>query len=284
MPRDHGRILTTIWQDRDFQKLSPDAQRLYMLLLSQPDINNAGVLPMRLSKWAKGCIHTDPSHLRCSLHELQECRFAFYDDDTEEVLIRAYIRRDGVLKHPNLTKSALKCAEATESQMLRLVLIDELNRTGRNDAKSFAERMASESHPDAIPMPSECHSDAIQPDDAIRMPFESHPNSCGVGVGEGERVTLVSTQVGESEKPPPRKSCNKHPDGTDTPCRPCAQARESHEAWERNQLALAAQHRAAFRTEILGCPDCDERGWIETSDGEVTRCPEHDWSAADASQ
>lgn len=53
MARTHGRIMAAIWNDGDFIALRGSAQRMFMFLLSQPDLSHAGLLPMRVNRWAK---------------------------------------------------------------------------------------------------------------------------------------------------------------------------------------------------------------------------------------
>lgn len=280
MARDHGRILTTIWQDRDFRKLTARQQRLYVLLLSQPDINNAGMLPMRLTKWAKFCVDIDHTHLLYDLHELEQHRFVFYDDETEEVLIRSFIRNDGILKIPNVAKNAIRCARLVESSKLREVLADELSRIDRKDTRAAAEEMKTETRSEPVWNTSEYVNDDVRNPSETCLnglnPFETRSEPCGEGEGEGEGESLVGTYVGRDEKPPPQKFCSKHPDGTDAPCHACGQARAAREEWEQDQLAVTVQRRAAFREEVFDCPDCDDQGWVDTEDA-VTRCTQHDW-------
>ena len=40
-------IFTSIWKDGDFLSLPPSAQRLYMFLLSQPELTYCGTMPLR---------------------------------------------------------------------------------------------------------------------------------------------------------------------------------------------------------------------------------------------
>jgi len=178
MPRDHGRILVTIWDDPDFTNLTPGAQRLYMLLLSQRGINNAGMLPTQIRKWAKRSNHTSIADIETALNELTEARFVVSDDNTEETLVRSFIRNDGIVKQPNVLKNALRCAEAIESPALRAVLADELRRLGRDDANTVADRISSETGSEnsaelhAVPNPSE----------TLPKPFR---NPAGRGKGRG---------------------------------------------------------------------------------------------------
>lgn len=60
--------------------------------------------------------------------ELQSERFVFYDEDTEEILIRSFTRHDGLLKQPKLTVSMVNAYGAISSNKVREVFIYELRR------------------------------------------------------------------------------------------------------------------------------------------------------------
>ncbi|WP_051179733.1 hypothetical protein [Nocardia concava] len=222
--RDHGRVLCKIWNDKEFRALPRTAQALYIQLLSQPTVNNAGVQPLMLSKWAKGCNEIDADSLMRDLAILVERRFIVIDTETEEVLIRSYIRHDGLLKHKYLFKNALTCAEAVESEALRKVLADELRRTRRVEARKTIE-ILDPYKPDPDPdrdysgwgvnaevNPTESHSDPVGT--RFESPMAFRPDSNHPGVGEGEYVTESSkspyvgvARASESrfdEPPPPR--------------------------------------------------------------------------------
>src|SRR5699024_3338647 len=47
MARDHGRILTAIWSDDDFRRLTVGAQHLYLMLVTDPGLSYAGVTDWR---------------------------------------------------------------------------------------------------------------------------------------------------------------------------------------------------------------------------------------------
>ncbi len=50
-----GFIHESIWRDDHWRILSRPAQALYMQLLSQKELDCAGILPLPPNKWAKGC-------------------------------------------------------------------------------------------------------------------------------------------------------------------------------------------------------------------------------------
>lgn len=169
MARDHGRVLCRIWTDAKFLARSEPAQRLYLLLLSQPTVNNAGVQPLLIGKWARKGPTGDIEGIQKSLRELEEHDYVVTDHETEELLIRSYIRNDGGMKHRYIMKNALGCAKAVESPVLRSVLARELRRLGRDDAVEAATSIEADLQSiDAIPMPAKPDSDAVV------IPSESH--------------------------------------------------------------------------------------------------------------
>ncbi|MBE5453447.1 hypothetical protein E3G52_000311 [Mycobacteroides abscessus] len=285
MPRDHGRILTTIWRDNDFQQRSPDAQRMYMLLLSQQNVNNAGILPLQIAKWAKGCVHTSVADVRSAIDELTQHLYVVYDEDTEELLVRTYIRNDGVLKHKYLFANALKCAQAVESPALRTVLASELRRTRRADAVRVADLIdpdgpsdgglptppdgpnspMPDSDGDGIAMASETDRDGIEMASERDVALECHSDGIAItrGKGKGKGEPWVG---GYLEERPTR--CPKHIDDPDPPkCRACMILRERAEAEAADAARREKEARAAARARRDACTLCQGGGWVDAEDG-----------------
>jgi hypothetical protein len=61
--------------------------------------------------------------------------WAVVDRDSHELLIRTYVRHDGLLASPNVTKAMVKDRAALLSDRLREVVDDELNRAYLEDSK-----------------------------------------------------------------------------------------------------------------------------------------------------
>src|SRR6266498_2686538 len=101
MARTHARIYMSVWGG-DFRLLTKDGQRLYIVLLTQAEINNCGVLPFVDRKWARLAVDETPVELEAALAILIDRRFLVLDRDTDELLIRTYIRHDGVERVPQL--------------------------------------------------------------------------------------------------------------------------------------------------------------------------------------
>lgn len=126
--REYAQIHLRIWDDDDFRELSTHAQRLYLLLLSHPTLNNAGVgdwRPARLSVLAGDSKKDD---IVWASHELQRARFVFIDDETEEFLVRSFIRNDTVLRSRNMGTAVAKSIKSIASRHLKIMAIVELQR------------------------------------------------------------------------------------------------------------------------------------------------------------
>ncbi|MCV2395946.1 hypothetical protein OEB99_16645 [Actinotalea sp. M2MS4P-6] len=145
MARTHGRILCRIWDNPEFLALDHEAQRLYMFLLSQRDLTFAGLIPMRSRRWAAKVRDTCAEDIEATLCDLARAHFVLVDDDTEEVLVRTYVRNDEVYRLPKVMIRMREDARQIESQRLRTALRDELQRLpldelsdepGRNDGPS----------------------------------------------------------------------------------------------------------------------------------------------------
>ena len=107
MPRTHGRIYATIWDNADFAALSGGAQRTYLMLLTQPNLGHSGLLPLTVRRWSLLCADATVETLRAGLAELAAARFVVVDEATEELLVRTLIRNDGVWKQPKVLAVAI---------------------------------------------------------------------------------------------------------------------------------------------------------------------------------
>lgn len=155
MARTHARILCSIWDDEDFRALRTEAKYLYVLLLSQRSINHAGVLPMTLQRWANCAPNVGIDDVKRWLGELSDTRFVVVDYDTDELLVRSFVRNDGVAKQPNILKAALREAITVQSTKVALVLADELDRIGKAAATETAKTLRAKGLPTPSPTPPE---------------------------------------------------------------------------------------------------------------------------------
>lgn len=125
---NYGKLFSRIWTDPEFTALDAPTQQLYCLLISHSTRDHAGVLPMALRRWARSTHGATATTVRAALSVLVERGFVVADWDTEEVLVRSFIRNDEVYKQPQVMRSALKSAAVVESETLRWALHDEIER------------------------------------------------------------------------------------------------------------------------------------------------------------
>ncbi|MEG8275728.1 hypothetical protein [Streptomyces sp. AHA2] len=128
MARGHGRILTSIWEDADFLKLDEREQRFYLFLISQPNLNHAGLLPLTLRRWSRKAKDLTSADVEKRLQSLDEAQFIVVDDDTEELLIRSFVRNDGVWRMPKVMGAMVSGALEISSRRLQEALLAEMDR------------------------------------------------------------------------------------------------------------------------------------------------------------
>lgn len=127
MARGHGRILASIWEDSDFIDLDPAPQRMYLFLISQPNLNHAGLLPLTLKRWSRKAKGLTVDEVERVLAELAARRFVVIDEETEELLIRTFVRNDGVWKQPKVMAAMVSGAQEISSPALRRALLAEMD-------------------------------------------------------------------------------------------------------------------------------------------------------------
>ncbi|MGW7597287.1 hypothetical protein [Streptomyces antimycoticus] len=128
MARGHGRILTSIWEDEDFLALDEQQQRMYLFLISQPNLNHAGLLDLTLRRWSRKARGLTVGELEKRIAALDEARFIVVDDDTEELLIRSFVRNDGVWRMPKVMGAMVSGALEISSKRLQRALLAEMDR------------------------------------------------------------------------------------------------------------------------------------------------------------
>ncbi|RSS59846.1 hypothetical protein [Streptomyces sp. WAC01280] len=147
MARGHGRILTSIWEDADFLALGEREQRLYLFLISQPNLNHAGLLDLTLRRWSRKARGLTSVELEKLLQALEGARFIVMDEDTEELLIRSFVRNDGVWKQPKVMGAMVSGALEISSKHLQRALLEEMNRIPLDELSSEPTKYRGEDGP-----------------------------------------------------------------------------------------------------------------------------------------
>jgi hypothetical protein len=241
-----------LWRrDKEFRALPRLAQCTFVQILSNKDTDCAGILTLSVELLAKACDELTVEQVWIDLKALESARFVFVDAETDELLIRSYVRRISA-KSPNLMTSALRRAKIIHSEKLRLVLASELRRLGRKDASDVA--------------------DQLDPSGRVSQPVGNPSGTLPKGVTLPEppsvvpvSVTALTSRDGYVGEQPPSPFCDNHPNGTSRDCRACGIRRKARDAWDEQHAATLAaaeaERRAARARELADCTSCDEYGW-----------------------
>ncbi len=131
MARDHARILVSIWNDDDFRDLDVPGQHLYLLLATHPHLSYCGHMdwwPGRLAALTRG---VDEEHVYGAVKTLIDAEFVLLDTQTSELLVRSYVRYDGVMDRPNMGKAMCTALGRVTSREVREAVERELGRLRR---------------------------------------------------------------------------------------------------------------------------------------------------------
>jgi hypothetical protein len=127
MARAYAKVLLSIWHDADFCALSVPAQRMFLLLISQPKLSNCGVIDYVPTRWTKLASDTSLEAVEAAVAELEAARYVVVDRDAHELLVRSYVKNDGMLEGRwTMTKAVWNAWEAVVSPTLREVLVTDL--------------------------------------------------------------------------------------------------------------------------------------------------------------
>jgi len=128
LAREHARIQTAIWLDDDFLDLTPAAQHLYFVLTTQMNLSFCGVANWHSGRIAQLAASWTVVDVEKAAEELAERLYIIIDEDTGEVLVRSFIRNDGLLSSPNISKAMLRVFGDIGSRLIKHVIVFELNR------------------------------------------------------------------------------------------------------------------------------------------------------------
>lgn len=158
MSRSYARIACSIWDDDDhFMELSPGAQRTYLMLISQKDVSACGTLPLTIRRWAGRLKPEYRDQLGPWLAELSAEKFIICDENTEELLIRTFVKWDGGYTNTKRVLAIHAVSKALRSPILRQVLAEEMGKLGLRAQFSMPGAISADEYP--IDAPSDTASD-----------------------------------------------------------------------------------------------------------------------------
>ena len=96
MARDHARVKTSIWDDPDFIGLKSAEQHVYLALMSNKGLSRCGVVTYIPARFEHLAADLTPARFKAAVSGLCNQRFVVLDERTQELLLRSYVRHDGV--------------------------------------------------------------------------------------------------------------------------------------------------------------------------------------------
>lgn len=118
MARKEARFPSTIWGDARFKSLNRDAQWLFLVVLSQPEVDAAGMLPLRLRRWASKAGGEGMDAVQ-ALADLSANGWLEVDEDTEEVYLPTFFEWECIAAQPRRAVAALDAIGEIFSPRLR---------------------------------------------------------------------------------------------------------------------------------------------------------------------
>lgn len=128
MARDHSRIKLSIWDDDDFLALRASEQHAYFVLKSHKGLSRCGVVTYVPSHFKRLASDLTAAKFTAAVKGLRSARFVVVDDETQELLVRSYVRHDGVFDRENMGKAVGTAFNAVVSDSIKTAIGDELAR------------------------------------------------------------------------------------------------------------------------------------------------------------
>lgn len=129
MAREFARMRVSSFDDPDLEELGADAQWLYFrVLIPHPALSAAGVMPWKPKHWVRKARGMTLERILSAASELERHRNILVDLDTDELLVRSYIRNDEPLRNPRMASAMVKAYQTVASRALQASIVTEVTR------------------------------------------------------------------------------------------------------------------------------------------------------------
>lgn len=215
---EFGKIFKRAWGDPDFKALTSSEQGLYFKLISQPDISLAGVLTLAPARWSGQTSGLTPAHVERDLKSLEASRYVLVDRDTQEVLVRSYIRNDLGWRSPRTMIGIANAVARVLSPVLRGAISRELLRldvaslsTTINERTSRSTREVVEAAIRGVldDSPPEPDTDSDTPSDGVSegvSAVRALNCNCNSSSRSNSKRSSKRNESGDADAPPERPS------------------------------------------------------------------------------
>lgn len=211
MARERASIGVEIWGDADFRNLTPQAQSLWMKLYTHPALNYCGVVDFHPGRLAALSLEQTPLDIMVAAQELSTKHWIVVDQDTDEVMVRGFIRHDELLKQWRLAISAAKAYAGIGSNKIRAVVVNEVLRYRKEnpDLRAWDEPLVKA----LLRQPA---VDVRDTDTELRLPH-GQGFDFPFGPDDGHRLDQASGQRLPQTPPEPQTGRTPSPAPTPTP-------------------------------------------------------------------
>lgn len=260
--RDYANIITAIWRDARFRALPAAPQRTYLMLVTQPDISGAGTLPLTVRRWAQNAPDTSREDISADLKALEAAGFIYADEDTEELLVRTFVKHDKGYTNPKRKPVILSAAAAIESPKLRRVLWSELEKLGLADSLPQLSETSTDSLSDSqsasdrvVVTVVTTGTSTLDPHSTTQPPAAARARDFGEPPPEsepGQAEQILAEWLSKLRKRPPGKVVNAigaEVRGALSEGQDPADVREALALWQRKGN-LGAGHLASFIHQV----------------------------------
>lgn len=126
MAHEFARYMTSTHRDPDWTSLTTLQHDCYMALLCSEDISWAGVVPYAPLRFSGFASDLTARKITRTWQELDEAGLLVVDKGSAEILARTFVKHDGVIKKPNITKAFCTAYLKVRSDKIRSALDTEL--------------------------------------------------------------------------------------------------------------------------------------------------------------
>lgn len=139
MARSYSPLYGSIWNDRDFTSLPSEAQRVYVIAFSQPNISWCGVVPFTERRWASYAPDTTTGYIADAVNVLIDRGYVLLDPDTEELWVRSFIKYGRIVEQKQLHRSLIAAVGAIASPFIYKAVFDSLPDEMKEQVRSPVE-------------------------------------------------------------------------------------------------------------------------------------------------
>lgn len=194
MAREHAQIRLDIWNDDDFRDLTGNAQHLYFMLMTAPTLSYCGVADWRPGRFAALVNDWSSDTVLEAARELRTNLFIVTDDDSEEVLIRSFVKYDGIMRNQKMATAMATAAAGVASKTIRGVIVHTLQKMYAAEPEMSGFKSATAK--------AMLHRDAVDPatitvDDRVEKPMQKPvpmpvPNTNQMPVQNTDQIASVT--------------------------------------------------------------------------------------------